>query len=417
MADVTTVSPASSKFQYGEDAIVAAAEERLEAEWLLARRREAARAFDATPMPTTQLRPWKYTDVSDLVIEDHAPWTPAVTVQADELHHEACAGSIREAADDRKLNDGVRERLGSIVTATEGRFIAANSAQWTDGLYLRLPKGVALTKPVIVTVDATEAPAGVAVYPRILIDADAACEAVVVVRFTSNDQPLLVSSVIEIHAENDSRVRLLLDDRWGAQTREFTTARSRVGRGTDVQVASLAIGGALIKQTIESLVEGEGANSTIRGVALGDDEQHFDFVTLQDHIGPKSTSDVEIKAALAGASKSIYYGVTRVEVSAKGSHAEQTNRNLLLSGASKADSDPVLEILTSDVIRCGHAATVGPVDEEALFYLQSRGLPRRAALQLLVAGFFQSVLEDIPIDGLAEELEGLVVAKLEHAEL
>lgn len=412
MADTVALLPA-----YAEDGVVAAAELRSEPEWLVARRREGARAFDATPMPTTMLRPWKYTDVSDLVIESHAPWSPKVTIEADALDARAFAGSIGEAAADANLGDDVREGLGSIVTATEGRFVAANAAHWTDGLYLRLPKGVALSKPVLVTVDATDAPDGSAIYPRILIDADAAAQAVVVVRFISDDRPLLVSSVIEIQADSDSRVRLLLDDRWGSATKEFTTARSRLGRGADVQVSSLAISGALIKQTIEALIEGEGANSTIRGVALGDGDQHFDFVTLQDHIGPKSTSDVEIKGALAGSSKSIYYGITRVEVSAKGSHAEQVNRNLLLSGNAKADSDPVLEILTSDVIRCGHGATVGPVDEEALFYLQSRGLPRRAAFQLLVAGFFQSVIQDVPIDGLAEELEALVVAKLADAEL
>ena len=353
MAEIATANG------YAEDAVVAAAEARAEAEWLLARRREAARAFEATPMPTTQLRPWKYTDVSDLAIEDHVPSTPAMSIEADELHRDAFAGSLAAAAGDQELSDGVRERLGSIVTATEGRFVAANAAQWTDGLYLRLPKGVELSKPVVLTIDASGAPAGSAIYPRILIDAEAACEATVVARFVSGGEPLLVSSVIEIHAENDARVRLLLDDRWGAATKEFTTARSRVGKGADVQISSLAIGGALIKQTVESLIEGEGANSTIRGVALGDADQHFDFVTLQDHIGPRSTSDVEIKSALAGASKSIYYGVTRVEVSAKGSQAEQVNRNLLLSGQAKADSDPVLEILTSDVIRCGHGATVG----------------------------------------------------------
>jgi len=401
---------------FAEAAVIRDAAARDEPEWLLARRTEAARAFNALPMPTTQLRPWKYTDVSDLVIEAHVPVEPALEIAAN-APAGAYAGSLRDAVLDTKLSEQLRERLGSVVIATEGRFQAANAGHWADGLYVSLPKGANLDTAVIANIDASAAAAGSAIYPRVLIDAAANSEVTVVLRFRSADTALLVSSVIEVIADADARVRVLIDDRWGAATKEFTTVRSRLGRGADVQVSSLAIGGQLIKQTVEALIEGEGANSTIRGVALGDDEQHFDFVTLQDHIGPKSTSDVEIKAALAGASKSIYYGVTRVEVSAKGSHAEQVNRNLLLSGNAKADSDPVLEILTSDVIRCGHGATVGPVDEEALFYLQSRGLPRRAAFQLLVAGFFQSVIQDIPIDGLAEELEAVVVAKLADAEL
>ena len=140
-------------------------------------------------------------------------------------------------------------------------------------------------------------------------------------------------------------------------------------------------------------------------------------MTLQDHLGPRTTSNVEIKAALAGASRSIYYGVTRVEETAAGAAAEQENRNLLLSRRAKADSDPVLEILTSEVIRCGHGATVGPVDREALFYLQSRGLDERTALKLLVAGFFDPVARRIPLEGLAEELSRAVYAKLEAADL
>ena len=108
-------------------------------------------------------------------------------------------------------------------------------------------------------------------------------------------------------------VRLLLDGGWGARTREFTTLRARLARGATVDVATVAIGGRIVKQTLESLIEGEGAHSDFRGVALGDHDQHFDFVTLQDHLGPRTTSNVEIKAALAGASRSIYYGVTRVE--------------------------------------------------------------------------------------------------------
>ncbi len=134
---------------------------------------------------------------------------------------------------------------------------------------------------------------------------------------------------------------------------------------------------------------------------------------------------MEIKAALAGASRSVYYGITRVEETAAGAEANQQNRNLLLSEHAKADSDPVLEILTADVIRCGHAATVGPVDAEAMFYLQSRGLERRAALQLLVSGFFQSVAEAVPLSGAGDEpddasyetLYEAVTRKLATAEL
>ena len=126
---------------------------------------------------------------------------------------------------------------------------------------------------------------------------------------------------------------------------------------------------------------------------------------------------MEIKSALAGSSKSVYYGITRVEQGALGAEANQENRNLLLSAHAKADSDPVLEILTADVIRCGHGATVGPVDQEALFYLQSRGLSYRSALQLIVSGFFNSVAQGFSIDGLEQLLNETVVDKIALANL
>jgi Fe-S cluster assembly protein SufD len=414
MADTTT--RAAFAGQYVEDAVVEAARGRGEPDWLVEARGQAARAFAASPMPTPKLRPWKYTDVTELAIDSFAPLLGSATTVEAEAPAGGFAGSMFDALSDDAEAERVREHLGALVKATEGKFIAANAALWSGGAYVRVPRGKAFDRPVVVDVD-VEADEASGLFPRVLIVAEPGSEAAVVVRNRSGDAPLLAPGVVEIFAGQDSSVRLVLQDDWGAGTQEFTTVRSRLGRGATVQVASLNLGGRIVKQTVEALLEGEGANSTIRGVALGGREQHFDFVTLQDHIGPRTVSDVEIKSALAGASKSIYYGITRVGEDANGAEANQENRNLLLSSRAKADSDPVLEILTSEVVRCGHGATVGPVDREALFYLQSRGLERRQALQLLVSGFFRSVLDDIPVPGMAEELEAAVVAKLGTADL
>jgi Fe-S cluster assembly protein SufD len=417
----TNSAATSAANPYAEQQVARAALDRAEPAWLVDRRGEGARAFAATAMPTPALRPWRYTDVSTLVIEDHAPVEPTLRVEA-ELPAGAYAGPISEVLDSHA--DVVRAQLGSLVAGTEGRFIAANTARWNAGVLVHLPRGAVAEQPIVIELS-VDAPAGdgaaesapAALLPRLLVVVEAQAQATIVVRLRSGDAPLLVPAVVEIVAGDRSTVRLLLDGRWGSQTREFTALRSRVGQGATVEVATLAIGGRIVKQTLESLLLGEGAHSDLRGVALGDGDQHFDFVTLQDHVAPRTTSNVEIKAALAGASRSVYYGLTRVEESAAGAAAEQENRNLLLSSHAKADSDPVLEILTSEVIRCGHAATVGPVDREALFYLQSRGLDERTALQLLVAGFFQSVARRIPLVGLEDELAAVVHAKLAAVDL
>ncbi|MEX1022270.1 MAG: Fe-S cluster assembly protein SufD [Dehalococcoidia bacterium] len=409
MADVTT-TPAGA---YSAGQVAAASTGRGEPAWLAEKRQDAARAFEALPMPTPQSRPWKYTDVTDLNIEAYPPeasFLPAVQGAAPAGGY---AGTIAEAVTDDRLAGLVQQHLGSLIPATEGKFIAANAAQWTGGVLVHAPRGQAFEAPVSVGLVAS---AG-AVYPRLLVVAEAASEVTVVVRSLSGEADILAAGVVEIFAGPDAHVRVVFDVDWGAATREFTTVRARTDRGATVHVSTLAIGGALVKQTLEGILEGEGSSTRFRGVALGDADQHFDFVTLQDHIGPKTVSDVEIKTALAGSSRAIYYGVTRVEETASGAAAEQENRNLLLSRHAKADSDPVLEILTNEVIRCGHAATVGPVDQEAMFYLQSRGLDRRQALKLLVAGFFQSVLSEIGDETLADEVAAEVEQKLATASL
>ena len=405
---------------YAEAQVSAAAAGRTEPAWLVRSREEGARAFAATPMPTPALRPWKYTDLSRHTIEEFAPNAAFVPVVTATVPAGGFAGTIADALRDASHAATVEAALGSVVHTTESKFVAANAAQWTGGVLVHAPRGGVFETPVTVDVHgdgSTGANAMGAIFPRMLIVAEANSEITIIVKNRSTDAPLLVSGVVEIVADDNARVRVLFDGDWGTNTWEFTTLRSRLARAADVQIASLAIGGHLLKQHIEALIEGEGANSLIRGIALGDAEQHFDFVTLQDHMGKKSTSDVEIKSALAGASRSVYYGITRVETTAGGSAANQENRNLLLSDRAKADSDPVLEILTSDVIRCGHGATVGPVDQEALFYLQSRGLDKRGSLKLLVGGFFASVLNDEAFSALAEDMHERVERKIAHADL
>ncbi|MBM3139231.1 MAG: Fe-S cluster assembly protein SufD [Candidatus Rokubacteria bacterium] len=410
------ITPAAIAARYTQRAVLEAARAAGDPEWLVEQRVEAARAFAATPMPTPRLRPWKYTDVTALAIDSFAPAEGRPARFEAALPDGAFAGTLRDALGRDALAARVRDHLGTLVRATEGKFAAANAALWRDGAFVYAPRGRAVAQPVVLHEDAQ--PDGAeALFPRLLVVAESGSELTLVVRNRSRGGPLLVAGVVEIVAAQDANVRVVLDGRWGAETQEFTTLRSRLGRDARVQVISLGIGGALIKQALEALIEGEGASSSFRGVALGSEDQHFDFVTLQDHIGPRSVSEVDIKSALAGASKSVYYGVTRVEETARGADAHQENRNLLLSGRAKADSDPVLEILTSEVVRCGHGATVGPVDRDALFYLQSRGIAERQALQLLVGGFVRSVLEHVNVAGLGDEVEAAVVEKLETAEL
>tara|TARA_B100000700_G_scaffold331758_1_gene468070 strand:- start:5416 stop:6624 length:1209 start_codon:yes stop_codon:yes gene_type:complete len=391
---------------FSESSLIDVALKRQEPQWLTERRLEAIRSLSTLHMPTTQLRPWKYTDVSHINLDNFSLGELKMVI---ENKNDSVISKDR-------FSEIVEKNFGRLIPSTEGKFVAANMSFFEDPIVIDIPDRKTLDEPIVISMNSDGLVASM-VYPRLFINIGQQSEATIVIRCSSGSESLFVSGVMEIFVAQGANLRVLIDNRWGENTEDYSTIRSKISKDADVRVGTLAIGSRIFKLTVESLLEGEGAHSEIKGVALGDIDQHFDFVTLQDHIAPKTTSNVEIKSALAGSSKSIYYGITRVEQGALGAEANQENRNLLLSAHAKADSDPVLEILTADVIRCGHGATVGPVDEEALFYLQSRGLSYRSALQLIVSGFFNSVAQGFNVEGLEQMLSETVIDKIESAVL
>jgi Fe-S cluster assembly protein SufD len=200
--------------------------------------------------------------------------------------------------------------------------------------------------------------------------------------------------------------------RWGSKTKVFGEQRTVTTRDSAVVSLSVATGGQVVKSHITSSLEGRGSSSELFGLIVGDGREHIDFYTLQDHIGPDTRSDLLFKSALNGESRSVYYGMTRIGLGATNADANQEDRNLLLSKFAKADSDPVLEILTNNIIRAAHGATAGPVDEDQLFYLESRGIPHDQAEDMLVHAFLGQVLDRVPDEALREELAATLDAKL-----
>jgi Fe-S cluster assembly protein SufD len=158
-----------------------------------------------------------------------------------------------------------------------------------------------------------------------------------------------------------------------------------------------------------------GGFSEMLGVFFADGEQHFDHRSVQDHVAPNCTSDLLYKGALRDASRAVYSGWVHVRPGAQKTNAMQTSRNIVLSEHAKADAIPNLEIEANDV-RCGHAASVGPVEEETLFYLQSRGIPRDEAERLVVTGFFQEVLDRVTLEEVRRGAEQAIQEELARAQ-
>jgi Fe-S cluster assembly protein SufD len=155
----------------------------------------------------------------------------------------------------------------------------------------------------------------------------------------------------------------------------------------------VAHGGRLIRDTVQVQLEGRGSQADLLGVVNIGDRQHVDLQTLQEHDGDATRSDLFIHNALRDRSSSTFTGLIRINKTARQTESSQEQKNFLLSPTANANSDPKLEILNNDVVRCTHGAAVGPVDADMIFYLQSRGLDRDSAERLVIEGFLQSVLQ------------------------
>ncbi|GAB4324965.1 MAG: Fe-S cluster assembly protein SufD [Dehalococcoidia bacterium] len=393
-------------------------------------------AAERLEMPAPIQRPWKYLDVTNF---DMGRYHPATTTpsraDASALSREygildPVAGALFQVdgttvastvvADGLSLADVaeaggelrglIDTRLADALAPDRDRFAAVHYAFLRGGVAVHAAANAEIAEPAWIVRDYREA--GQLATPHTLIVTGANSRLTVVEDFRSNEAEILAVPIAEIFVGEGSVVRYITLHRWGAQTRVFGGQKAITERDAEFAGMAMVTGGLIVKEHVESAISGRGSGSELYAVVAGNGKQHIDFDTLQDHIGRDTRSDLLFKSALADQSRSVYYGVTMVRHEARGADANQENRNLLLSREAKADSDPVLEILTNDVIRCAHGATAGPVDDEQLFYMQSRGLTRAQAVALLVRGFLGEVLDRIPGEALHEYLAGVLEEKL-----
>ncbi len=208
--------------------------------------------------------------------------------------------------------------------------------------------------------------------------------------------PRLAVPSLEIHAGPGAHVRYVGIHRFAEDVWEIGQQHVISARDSSLASFNVLVGSARTKLGVESDIRGDGAEVKLYGLVAAADTQRIDVNSLQKLDGKASTSDLLYLSALYEAAKAVYYGVIRVEPTSSGTGSYQECRNMLLSDKAGADPIPALEILTNDVARCGHGATVGAIDEEELFYVMTRGLDRLESERLLVRGFFQRVVAKIP---------------------
>lgn len=412
--------------------------------WLRARREEAWEVYMATPLPSTRSEEWRYTDVARLLpldgLEPNLEGADGVpdpllrtmardqtsagrvvdidgTVVSAELDPALAAQgvvlcSLREAA--RSCDPVVEALLATrAVPPSDGKFSALNAALWTDGVFLRVPKGVRLQEPVRLSRWVSRP--GTATLTRILIVAEELSQVSFVDEIMSPDfeSATLVNTAVELFSQRGAQVQYVSLQRMGRGGFYLASQRTLAERDSTLDTLNVALGGSVGRVDLNARLLGPGANSDMLGLYFGDDDQHFDFNTSQDHVAPDARSDLLYKGALDGSARGVFRGIIRVHKGAQRTDAYQTNRNLILSDDAVATSLPNLEIGADDV-RCSHGATVGQLDAEALFYLMSRGLDRAQAERLVVLGFLGEVLKRLPLGGVTEKVTKAIEAKLRH---
>lgn len=418
-----------------------------EPEWLRERRAHAWDVYERTPMPTIRLEEWRYTNLkkkldldslqlsdAEAMSDDASTWPERLRAAMDEdreasghiviidghvVHADvdkqlATQGVILESLQEAITNheELVREHLATdAVPAEEGKFAALNAALWSDGIFLYVPKGVQLELPVRVTCWLSEA--GTAYFSRVLIVAEAQSQVSYVDEVLSDDfeSQTYTSTAVELIAREGARVQYVAVQRLGRGAFYQSMQRTLAQRDSKLDTLNVALGASVTRVDLNARLLGPGANSDMLGLYFGDDDQHFDFNTSQDHVAEHTSSDLLYKGALDGASRAAFRGIIRVLPGAQGTDAYQTNRNLLLSPESRADSLPNLEIEADDV-KCSHGATVGQLDDEAKFYLMSRGLSLIQAERLVVLGFLGEVLAKLPLGGVVDKVTRVIEQKL-----
>jgi Fe-S cluster assembly protein SufD len=397
-------------------------------------REQAHTALGALAMPTLRDEAWRFTDLAPLHRLTFQPVLAAGRLQPADiapfgLDDAACRLVFVDGVYAPQLSSPAPEggvvvtdlptamathaavlqaQLGGRQALGDNVFAALNTAFLQDAAVVMVPRHVALAAPVHLLFVATQA--GALSHPRCLVLAEAGSRVTLIEDYVAlQDAAYLVNPVTEIVLADQAHVTHVRVQRDGRQAFHIANCAVSVGRSANYQSVSVAMGAQLSRYHL-SVVLGEGAECAVDGLALLAGSQLADTHSCIDHAQPHGTSRQLHKCIADGSAHAVFNGKVVVRPGAQRTDSAQSSRNLLLSSRAQVDTQPQLEIFADDV-KCTHGATIGQLDAEEVFYLQSRGLPESAARKLLTYAFGAEILERIPVASLKHQLQQRMLAQ------
>jgi Fe-S cluster assembly protein SufD len=358
-------------------------------------RRRAAERFEERGFPTTKEEEWRFTNVAPIAKAQFPTAAPDVNGR-----------SLRAALE--RDSGLIEEHLGHYASC-ENPFVALNTANFENGAFLHIPANTIVDEPV--SIDITAVPDRTN-HPRNLIIVGAGSQVRIVERYTGRGA-YFTNAVTEIVVGENSIVEHVKLQEESLDAFHVATIQVHQSRNSNFKSHNISLGGLLVRNDVNAVLL-TGCEGTLNGLYLVSGKQHVDNHTALDHTAPHAASHELYKGILDGSSSAVFNGKIFVRKDAQKTDAKQTNKNLVLSENSTINTKPELQILADDV-RCTHGATVGQLDQEALFYLRTRGIGRTDARDLLVYAFARDIIDRIGIPAIHEHLEKALFESLMHS--
>ncbi len=389
--------------------------------WLVSLRRQGFARFCEVGFPTTRVEDWRFTNVAGIAQTQFRLAQKPVALPAKQPleayripggrchlvfvdgHFASELSSIDglpKGVQVRSLAKQIAEapaeienQLGKYLNIQRDPFAALNTAFLEDGAYVHIGRGVFSDAPICLLFVTTAQASPTMAHPRNLIVAEDGAQATIVEDYVSLDAGVVFcNTVTELVAGEDAVVSHYMIERENKRSFNVLTLRIQQGRSANTASHSILMGGALVRNNVHPVLAGEGGECLINGLFIGNEQQHLDNYMLVEHASPHCGSRQFYNGILDNQAHGVFHGRIVVHKDAQKTDAKQTNRNLLLSDEAQIDTKPQLEIFADDV-KCTHGATIGQIDENALFYLRSRGIDEVSARRLLLLAFASECLD------------------------